>query len=76
MTLQPIRDVQEYKRLKESLKARFESDRTGEQELFTEQTKVFQPLIKTHKIHQKQYRKKLFKVRLLYRLLQLMLWVH
>ena len=47
MTLQPIRDVQEYKRLKESLKTRFESDRTGDQQLFTEQTKIFQPLIKT-----------------------------
>ena len=47
MTLQPIRDLREYKRLKESLKTRFESDRTGDQELLTEQTKIFQPLIKT-----------------------------
>jgi hypothetical protein len=47
MTLQPIRDLREYKRLKESLKTRFETDRTGDQELFTEQTKIFQPLIKT-----------------------------
>ena len=59
MTLQPIRDVQEYKRLKESLKARFESDRTGEQELFTEQTKVFQPLIKTQQDTSKAIQEKI-----------------
>ena len=59
MTLQPIRDVQEYKRLKESLKARFESDRTGEQELFTEQTKIFQPLIKTQQDTSKAIQEKI-----------------
>ena len=31
MPLQPIKDVREYKRSKESLKSRFESEKTGEQ---------------------------------------------
>ena len=59
MTLQPIRDVQEYKRLKESLKTRFESDRTGDQQLFTEQTKIFQPLIKTQQDTSKAIQKEI-----------------
>jgi hypothetical protein len=45
MTLQPIKDMNEYKRLKESLKSRFEADKTGEQTLFIEQTKLLKPLI-------------------------------
>lgn len=49
MALHPIKDIKEYKRLKESLKARFESEKTGEQNLFEEQTKMLQPLIDVQK---------------------------
>src|SRR5579863_1668792 len=45
--LQPVKDISEYKRLKESLKDRFENERTGDQDLFREQTKILQPLINT-----------------------------
>ena len=34
MTLQPIKDVSEYKRLKQSLRDRFEPEKTGDQSLF------------------------------------------
>ena len=45
--LQPVKDIGEYKRLKETLKDRFENERTGDQDLFREQTKILQPLINT-----------------------------
>ena len=45
--LQPVKDISEYKRLKETLKDRFENERTGDQDLFREQTKILQPLINT-----------------------------
>ena len=38
MTLQPIKDVSEYKRLKQTLRDRFESEKTGDQTLLEEQT--------------------------------------
>jgi len=44
--LQPVKSIDEYKRIKDSLKERFEAERTGDQYLFTEQTKILQPLIK------------------------------
>jgi hypothetical protein len=44
--LQPVKNIDEYKRIKETLKNRFESERTGEQSLFIEQSKILQPLIK------------------------------
>jgi hypothetical protein len=47
MTLQPVKDIGEYKRLKDTLRQRFESERTGDQELFREQTRILQPLINT-----------------------------
>ena len=47
MTLQSVKDIAEYKRLKETLRDRFENERTGDQELFREQTKILQPLINT-----------------------------
>jgi hypothetical protein len=47
MTLQPVKDIGEYKRLKDALRQRFESERTGDLELFREQTKILQPLINT-----------------------------
>jgi hypothetical protein len=45
--MQPVKDIAEYKRLKEALKDRFENERTGDQDLFREQTKILQPLINT-----------------------------
>ena len=45
MTLQPIKDVSEYKRLKLTLRDRFESERTGDQSLLEEQTKKYKPLL-------------------------------
>ena len=43
--LQPVKDIIVYKRIKEALKERFETERSGEQSLFREQSKMFQPLI-------------------------------
>ena len=45
MTLQPVKDIGEYKRVKEALRDRFENERTGDQDLFREQTQILQPLI-------------------------------
>src|SRR5271157_1233755 len=47
MTVQSVKDIAEYKRLKETLRDRFENERTGDQHLFREQTKILQPLINT-----------------------------
>ena len=45
MTLQPIKDVSEYKRLKLTLRDRLESEKTGDQSLLEEQTKKYKPLL-------------------------------
>ena len=45
MSLQPIKDVAEYKRLKQTLRDRFESEKTGDQSLLEEQTKKYKPLL-------------------------------
>ena len=45
MTLQPIKDVSEYKRSKRTLRDRFESKKTGDQSLLEEQTKKYKPLL-------------------------------
>ena len=52
MPLQPVRDIGEYK----SLRKRFEAERTGDQDLFTEQTKLLQPLINTQEQTEKAIR--------------------
>ena len=44
--LQPVKNLDEYKRIKDALRQRFDADRLGEQHLFTEQSKILQPLIK------------------------------
>ena len=44
--LQPIKNFDEYKRIRESLRERFDTERTGDQYLFREQSKILQPLIK------------------------------
>ena len=49
MTLQPIKDVSEYKRLKQTLRDRFESEKTGDQTLFEEQSKKYKPLLSSQK---------------------------
>ena len=49
MTIQPIKDVSEYKRLKLTLRDRFESERTGDQSLLEEQTKKYKPLLSSQK---------------------------
>ena len=45
MTLQPIKDESEYRRLKQTLRDRFDNERTGDQNLFKEQTKKYKPLL-------------------------------
>ena len=45
--LQPVKNIDEFIRIKRHLRDRFESDRTGDQQLFIEQTKLLQPLIST-----------------------------
>src|SRR5271157_2380303 len=47
MSLHPVKDISEYKRLKDVLRDRFENEKTGDQELFREQIKILQPLIST-----------------------------
>src|SRR5271156_4095768 len=47
MSIVPVKSIEDYKRIKETLRDRFESDRTGDQDLFRQQTKVLQPLIDT-----------------------------
>ena len=49
MTLQPIKDVSEYKRLKQTLRDRFESEKTGDQTLYEEQSKKYKPLLSSQK---------------------------
>ena len=49
MTLQPIKDVSEYKRLKLTLRDRFESEKTDDQTLLEEQTKKYKPLLSSQK---------------------------
>ena len=44
--LLPVKDMDEYKRIKESLRNKFETERTGDQHLFIEQSKLLEPLIK------------------------------
>jgi len=46
MMLQPVKNINEYKRMKDALKERFETERSGDQYLFREQSKMLQPLIK------------------------------
>jgi hypothetical protein len=45
--IQPVKNINEYKRIKDSLRDRFETERTGDQNLFREQSKILQPLITT-----------------------------
>src|SRR5271154_7149532 len=47
MSLRPVRDISEYKRVRDALRDRSENERTGDQDLFREQTKNLQPLINT-----------------------------
>ena len=49
MSLQPIKDDAEYKRLKQTLRDRFESEKTGDQTLLEEQTKKYKPLLSSQK---------------------------
>ena len=44
--LQPISNIDDYKRVKDELKTRFETERSGEQSVFREQSKMLQPSIK------------------------------
>src|SRR5271165_2057010 len=45
MSLVPIKSIENYTKIKETLRNRFESERTGDQDLFVQQTKALQPLI-------------------------------
>src|SRR5271165_6351088 len=45
MSLVHIKSIEVYTKIKETLRNRFESERTGDQDLFVQQTKVLQPLI-------------------------------
>ena len=44
--LQPVKDIHEYARIKKALRDKFDAERTGDQHLFIEQSKLLQPLIK------------------------------
>jgi len=43
--LQPVKNITEYNRINDVLKERFETERSGDQYLFREQSKMLQPLI-------------------------------
>src|SRR5271157_4462304 len=45
MSLVPIKSIEDYRKIKKTLHNRFESERTGDQNLFVQQTKALQPLI-------------------------------
>ena len=45
MALHPAKDIIEYKRLKDSLKKRFQAERTGDQDILRDQTKLLKPII-------------------------------
>src|SRR5579863_4974795 len=47
MTIVPITSIKEHERIKETLREEYERNRTGDQDLFRQQTKVLQPLIDT-----------------------------
>src|SRR5271157_2930752 len=47
MPIHPVKDISEYKRVRDVLRVRFENEKTGDQDLFREQTKILQPLINT-----------------------------
>ena len=49
MSLQPVKNVSEYKRLKQTLRNCFESEKTGDQTLFEEQSKKYEPLLSSQK---------------------------
>ena len=42
--------LKDYERVKSALKKRFENERTGDQNLYADQTKLLQPLIDEHKV--------------------------
>lgn len=43
--LKPVKDLDEYKRIKQALRDKFDAERTGDQYSFVEQSKLFKPLI-------------------------------
>jgi hypothetical protein len=47
MPIQPLKDIDEYKKIKDNLRNRFDAERSGDQLLLTEQTRLLQPLIST-----------------------------
>jgi hypothetical protein len=59
MPIVPIKDINEIKRIKEAVKERFEAERSGDQDLFREQTKIFQPLVATQQESAKAIQEKI-----------------
>jgi len=45
MPLQPVKDIEEYEKLRNILKTKFQGEKTGEQTLLEDRTKLFKPLI-------------------------------
>src|SRR5882757_9918370 len=45
MPLQPVKDIEEYEKLRNILKTKFQVEKTGEQTLLEDSTKLFKPLI-------------------------------
>ncbi|HLX54727.1 MAG TPA: hypothetical protein VKR58_12335 [Aquella sp.] len=54
MPIVPVTSIEEYKRIKETLREEYERNRTGDQDIFRQQTKVLQPLIDTTKTTQQE----------------------
>ena len=46
-------NLKDYERVKNALKKRFDNERTGDQTMYADQTKLFKPLIDEHKITSK-----------------------
>src|SRR5437867_5677052 len=46
-------NLKDYERVKNAIKKRFDNERTGDQTMYDDQTKLFKPLIDEHKITSK-----------------------
>ena len=64
MTLQPIEDIREYKRLKQTLQSRFDLDERGEQNLFGDKIRMLKPLLDASMQQQKLFKNNLLLIKI------------
>jgi len=56
----PNMDIQKYKTQRDRLKKQYESERVGNQSLYADQAKLFQPIIETQKETAKNLQEKIY----------------